>query len=1002
MYWFCCSTVGVKNRIENIFEKNGMIVKTAARISPLTVSGRCWRHFSTAYVNKEVSSNLKNVAKTILAQSNPLLSEKLPLKPQKHTKEVPFAQPYYPLDLPQLQRALFRPLVSTNNEISGEQALSLGAMCIEFTFTKYILRTRPHTSEKAVQNFITRARGTLLEVIGTDESSLFETIGHYCYLKQQECEQYLVSLIAENARTAELGTLFGRYFNTIASSSHRIDDTLIWNTSIVNVDAEFPILEDSSVFNEAYLFSLTTLNKVTESLIHGDKRKILEKHHQLYNFGKLSFTYYTTLCALKQIPETEKVLEAIDSIAEHTMSFIKFSGVRKISLSPETATILRKQGEPTNDFFFRYLGLLEIENSQPCVQWIDSIVSKSHSGSLNQMFSKRFNQFESKHAARLPKVDLSSFNDVQLKTLERLGQLTVSLAASSHALSSDLLHYTEYRNKIHSQLQSIIGETKSDSQVLGYHSFHNLELVFRILGLTTNMSPNSIFNLKHLCSARSIPRMAIDPDFKLHRESPLSLPELEDSSRITRLLMVNSSIILTKSSSSLKSWKNDRILKNSLYAWSSHGQLIFDYFWSRALYKNFKDDYMGHIEDVYKLIKSNAYKAFALDSANVFTGLIDDKQYSNVLASNSDASALIHTQFGQYISALHIDDVNTVQNWTNRLAEFVVQLFNAHRVEDISSLTIALDEELKSYDFSLNKASKENQFSKLGQKFVENEKNAVEFSQRQVQSYLQFIIDKLLLNERLPVFIDKRERMVSFLNDGIKVKGFRTALVNAVGDKKLFSKHLESAWGTRFSPFKLRVPDLDLILLAGPKPTKFYCWDTELVLPRVEPTNLHKLLLVNYYQSRTFLARNGIKTKNVHELPDTCTKFGTLGGDYYDYLISRHVEKHFPQDVADAVISLLQDRKFLAAICSRSGILYRPFELEYYTRLMEDNITNEYYFLRYSSQSFRQYFGLIALQSPQLAEEWVSAVVEKLTTKHAEQMVLQLAKAIDDVVFRSH
>lgn len=873
------------------------------------------------------------------------------------------------------------PLVPANGKISEEQAQNLGSICIEHTLTKYILQTRPQKNDKEIQNYIKEVYKSVCETWDTDLLSFSRTIGYFCYEDEAECEKYLISFLGEDARTKALSRLFGTYFSLIVSSDMKIDYNLIWNTSIPNVDFELPKLEKFKKFNLSYLLSTSVLKKYLGKLVHGDQQLILNKHEQLYSFGKLAFTYYTTLSVLRRHSETAELYRAIDTIVDSAMTFIKFSGIRNVVASPEILTILRRENSPSTDFFFRFLGLLEIENSQLIRSWIQTLVDSSLYGFQDQLFKKRYSSVSNGQLS-LKKPDLSDSNSLQIHHLGLLGKSFLNYIASKLALSSDVVHIYENTDRIHSQVENIFRKSLGVSS-----NFDHLPLIGKFSStedfssILKEFSPDtSVFNLKHLLSTRATPSITMN-EAQFDNKDTFTFPKLNDRSRISRLLMVNSSIIQRKKyNHGPNSWKYDGILKTNLLAWKLHGQALFEYHLRKSLYEHLHRDHLENLEDLFKTLTSNSFAKVALDSANVFNEIIQDSRYIEYLIQSSDKN-LANSQFGQYISALDLQDSEIIPRWTDNISRLFAQLFDTLRVEDINPFIRELDRQVHSHRFSLTEARNKKRFEELELHFgkgqpVQELQEPVQ--PRQLHAYQKYVVDLFLLNERLPSFIEKRQDMLRFLEDSASAPNFNYAMLQSVGDMNAFKQVLEQAWGSSSRPFDAKIPHLNYEVSELKSGPGLYCWNQELCLPCAESSLLHKLLLVNYFLSREFFKSMGIRSKNVHTYPDICTKFGTLGGDYYNYLVVKNVEHYFQGESASSIIALLQDRQFMAIICSFSDLLYHPIELDHYRSSMEQHVTNNYYNLRYSSQSFRQYIGLISYQNPCLIDSWVEKIVTSL------------------------
>lgn len=490
--------------------------------------------------------------------------------------------------------------------------------------------------------------------------------------------------------------------------------------------------------------------------------------------------------------------------------------------------------------------------------------------------------------------------------------------------------------------------------------------------------------------------------------SPLYLPPLRDSSMITRFLMLNNSIIRPSFGSfKNKNWKRNNSLKGCLHSWHGLGNLLYKVCVQLHLINKLSQNSAPYIQEILKLLTSNNFYKTLLDNSNVFQ-LLENSDYESLLIEKRYMNTLVNAQFSQYLAALHITDQRAVHNWTLDLVKLFVNVIENLNSEEIIDFIHKFEHEFRKHNFSLCRNFTANIIKSIDQKDIIidlpiiNKLNQIPsaFLEDVGKYFTSYIIARFNIHYGLDSFINAKVdtlNMIEEVSQRDTIKGILGDLTfnqyigilvfedGIVETQNKLLKFLGVILSSKAKHMDVsRLPKFGLMLKENNVNNGFSVWGNSIQFPRLAKCDsLHNILLVNFYISRSFFLITGSHSENINELPDLCTKFNTIGGDFYNYLIRKHVysytEKHLlPEPIIERVITLLLDRVFMSIVCYKSGILYDPFGLDEYAKLAKKVMKNNYYFLRFSSQSFRQYMGSLCYHDINKADEWVGSLVNTL------------------------
>lgn len=945
-----------------------------------STSVRCLRNLRSSSRLQDQTGELTQIARAIVSRFYAGAETTPPNRPIFQLQMPTVPKPYYALDLPPSFPLKNIPPVPSKSFLTDIQAAQLGDLCIQHTFTKHILRTRPHTSVLSIREYFKAVKEATKRALATNDTLVTEQVGRLSAYSETQCEDALLSCIEEDPRTWAMGTSFSFYFNQLAPDREEMDCDVVWKSSIPYGELELPQLEDPENFNPAYVMLDKELLRYT-TITSFDRRFVKEKLDQLTGFGKLSFSYYASISVLRnQQPKPEEALNnVISSIVPLASLFVHFSGIKKTFVSYK-GSVNDSGSSSDSDIFFRYLGLVEIENQLLIYQWVDHLVSISKNEPLDlSTFHKRFLDLVVNRACRLnlPAVTGKEFTDTP--QLRELGAAFLDALASRIALSADPFHFLRIKDRVRSELlqvfQGNIAKTFDGdiTSLIGYLSQDASELLSAASTAYPDYDPdNRLFNLKILTVNRRVPNMG-SPEKEIFKKETY-LPPVEDRSRVTRLLMVNNALV--SSSRTDKSWSTDHVLKKTLQAHGAFGHSLFDYHCRKSLVEYFHDSHIDLIEPLYKIFTSLAFKRLALDSVGAFK-YFDDKDYDRFI-SQGDSSLVVNAQFDQYVAILDLIDPSLVPKWTHKVASMFASVLKNLKMDDTEEFLKILHQEFRLAAFSLGEEMKEVRLLRVNPRLdsgIVVAKNSR--LPKILETYLMYTLDQMFIGTKLPSFIDLREYLIEVVKKACSNPEIQARWMAAVGNENKFRKLLRKRIRRTAVPFDEDLPDLKVNMMEAPQAQEFYCWNQGLALPQVEPSALHKMLLVNFRQSMSFFSEIGARTSNPHTYSDICSKYGTLGGDFSNYLFAKHTKEIFGAE-ADAVYASLVDRRFMAKVVESSDILFHPFDLWLYTHKIEKSVTNDYYYLRYSAQTFRQYMGLLSHHCPEVACAWVKQIVQQL------------------------
>ena len=488
--------------------------------------------------------------------------------------------------------------------------------------------------------------------------------------------------------------------------------------------------------------------------------------------------------------------------------------------------------------------------------------------------------------------------------------------------------------------------------------------------------------------------------------SPLKLPKLLSDSRLMNLCLINGLLLRPqKFSRKYSSWKENKFLKNFILDLRDYGDSVYKFTLEFAMLSQLDEVSLFYFDSLKRTLHSNHFCKYLLDDSKVFQTLKQD-EYENMLILNRYGKSLINYQFCQYISAVYISDPLEFRYWvTNIVSTFQTILANLNEVEAVDFFGL-LSTKLKEHFFSLcagyedsllqasntsdivrpplaTQPAHQDILKRMGSDFF-NYVLCVAAINFGLESFINFRLDAKRLFHKLYEKAYRQETMLLSSLDlyyGIEVlqKGdleSRSALLDAL--PRIMQVPLE----------KTKAPEIPAfdITLNHHTTAEFFLWGSKIMLPRCQSeTPLQVLLLVNYYISRTFLKMIKGHSKNINELPDLCTKFNTLGGFFYLYLVRKHVylfickgATSMNEDLISQVTSILLDRVFMSIVAYKSGILYSPFAHPAYQNLVQSTVASNFHFLRFSAQSFKQYIGFLCSTDINAADNWVKDLVDTM------------------------
>lgn len=964
-------------------------------------------------------------------------------------------------------------------EYDGPDMENLGGLYLKYITVKYIFSTRPHLKfYDAFEHADVLVNHAAREFEYRHGSSFFEYIGQFCLIDMAECNLFMKRFFVEDNKSSELIEPFYSYFMKISPNfkRNRIDYNLIWGSSSPNSIFEFPQLESpTNSFNPLYLVDPSNVPKLLGSPIFNERHNaelIVPKLEDLQNYGKLVFEFYTVNALFRKLdtsnPLFSQIIKNIDCAFE---DIIKYSEITKV-LNPSDYGFVFKdiRGSKCNEIFYQYVGILDIANSEDenmVHTWVDKLVDYFIKNARNNEASFEIRndlptslELRFRKEKYLPVVPCLELNNgieekifphgypdsSKIEEIAKLGQNIILLAFKLYlglkrlgvAEHEKYKYEKEYSGVIISHINESI-KVKSITpavyqdldipytpyQFLGLYLLSDFDGCMEFLSQFIDEAANtgnfelSTNYMKWLIYKSNTPLLRMNNTLIPKSTTPLNLPPLADDSRITRLMLLNNSVIKpTYGAYKNNSWKRNNLLKNCLHSWHNLGNLVYKVSLEHALMVKLSQASSPYVRELFKLLTSSNFCKSLLDNSGIFAKL-NNHEYESLLIEKRYANSLINAEFSQYIAALYISDPMIIRKWTESLAQLFINLIENLNHEEILHLINSFTGELRTHKLSLcakftNRIVTDILKDKISidlPPVLEDTNGLSKDCLEEVgKGFLGYVVSSFNVHYGLDSFINAKSDILEIIDgvfetDKMQEKLDNKSIYEYIGlltyqegndaTEAFLRKLIEDLMNYQFKRLDAsKIPTLNLKFKNTQANSKFFIWDDKIRLPEVVNISpLHTLLLVNFYVSRNFLKYTNSHRENINELPDICTKFNTIGGDFYKYLVSKHsygwnkTQDPLPMEIIERTMKLLLDRVFMSIVCFKSGILYDPFGLKEYSKLAKKAMKNNFYFLRFSGQSFRQYLGSLCYHDIEQADEWVAKLVSSILNELASTSV---------------
>lgn len=582
-----------------------------------------------------------------------------------------------------------------------------------------------------------------------------------------------------------------------------------------------------------------------------------------------------------------------------------------------------------------------------------------------------------------------------------------------------------YINNIHSVIKKHIGTNINRPPIFSnskhhFKPFHFVALfllqdyerctgLFYDILLTLGITGNRASLLKRASSLFSETGV---PSFRVEKvldnpSSPLRLPKLLSDSRLMNLFLINGLLLRPqKFSPKFSSWKESKSLKTFILDIRDYGDSLYKYILEFAMLTQLDEVSLFYFDSLKRILNSNHFCKYLLDDSRVFQTLKQD-EYENMLILNRYGKSLINYQFCQYLAAVYISDPLEFQYWvSNIVSTFQTILANLNEVEAADFFGL-FSNKLKEHVFSLCAKHEDSLLQTSNANNIMRPPFGKELAHQDIlkrigSDFFDYVLCVAVINFGLESFINFRlDAKRLFRNLYEKEYPHESNLpsldiyygieVLQKGDAKTKGALLEALPHIMRVPLERtktpEIPAFGVTLNHSPS-AEFFLWGNKIMLPRCQTENpLQILLLVNYYISRTFIKLVKGHSKNINVLPDLCTKYNTLGGFFYLYLVHKHVylfwckrDTSLNEDVTSQVTSILLDRIFMSIVAYKSGILYNPFTHPAYHNLVQSAVASNFHFLRFSAQSFKQYMGFLCSTDINAADNWIKDLVDTILT----------------------
>jgi hypothetical protein len=662
--------------------------------------------------------------------------------------------------------------------------------------------------------------------------------------------------------------------------------------------------------------------------------------------------------------------------------------------------------------FYQYIGLVTLMNGKFPLQWLQNICDHTKNSESSILSNK---------LVEIPTQNVHpSLRDIH----ETFGRKIVQFILERGLLLSD--NKDKY---VDTYLKKILKCTKSDSKKyidMSSAAFSNLGKFEELVQIYFNenqqsMNQRTINQIKHLAYRIDLPRPIIqDSEQRCFVKFPTVKPCL-----LNRIALIDNSVIRPLHPIKDPEWKVDSDLQELLWKIEKLGDLkytfVLEYYLTHHLMEGRVDE--DHFQTIKRLILSYSFKKYLIED----TGFFKNQKPSALLNLQIKfRSKIAISQLHQYFSLLSLEQQS---QWMKKMVEMLVMTANSLSGEEVDVFFKELNHKLAKSSYSLDDMHKRRTVEILkhnnvnilnmfgNKKSTLASKRAIEIGHR----YLKYLIIRYNLNNHLSHFLDLNRNFFDLVDSLYPKKElYETIGHNLYNSRELDSKitkMINIVYQNRHqAPFQIhKIPEMKVSITNRgigfrAKFSLRLVSQPSLILPKLKQHNdLSKLLLINYFHSRTFL--EAIKSNlpsNRNRLPDVITMFGSMGSEYYSYLVTKKLDGIPDIDSAalDRLKFWLLDKKFKLIVSEMSDFLVSPFSHEdadidrkvelLCLKLFKENSRNEYFLLRYHNQIFNQYMGSLTYKDSELLESWVSDLVDEILQPLREAPIKEQRKIIAD------
>lgn len=948
--------------------------------------------------------------------------------PKDNTYSIHSSHNEVEINFPKFQNENFY----TKGDIGG-----LGSLYLTYYYIKSALNNDPLLSFSEYLDLSKDFIKTLEEKFAYNQSTskqlIKEYVGQFVLNDINQCLQFLNRFLSTKSTKEYSG-----YINYIAPGfkKHEVDYDLIWNVKYGDCKYDLPKLDQPELkFNPLIL--ACNLNDI--KFLYLDYNKLDHKQCKnaldvLFNFGRLTHEFHASLFLFKTYKDSGtqfvKAMKEFDSLF---MEILKYNSILKVIESHKVNT-----KDDINRIFYQYIAYVDL-NSNDNIDlnlrnWYQNVINKIvHKSKLKygeDLLPKQILNLKKKN--HLPFVqplefpdflhnkvldetnDKASFVEIELFGNDFLNLTLQKFIIMSGSTDPKVYHHnlSRFRDVIHehikqsSEVRELFPEGYNDYvtvnnyigifAMLNYKSCEEFLLSFIEQEVPTTFD-TFIDSYKFIISNANLPCLRLNEQASQNTiANAFCLPSLFDYSYITRTMLINGSLIYPGRDNR---WTSNFLFKHYLNQLTKLGILNYKVTLKYVLFKNLPDYSMHYYLSIIKLLNSNHFFNYVLNDSNVFL-LFRNNNYEKVLLEKRFNKSLIFNQFGQYMGILTIN--NQLQNWVASIIEYIIGMIeNLDHIEADEFLK-NLNQEFLESRLPLNemfKCKQLNYIQKNIDKFklreLKHDKADAYFHSFMGRQFLIYLLNKIHLAHNLDNFISSKNELMELLDeisDRLPISG----TLSRVNMSEYFGNYImqygieeAESYGEKFirqilnyGTENLTIVDkisLNVEYQPNIKNKSFSLWDDSAIrLPLNSiSSNLHILLLINYFVSRPYLGlicKGG--SSNIHELPDICTKFNSMGNEFYKFSIIESIfmsRIKLKPEVLDQLLSLFFDRKFKSIIAFKNG-LYDPFGTPDYLNLVKGYIQNEYFFLRFGNQSLNQTLGSLQFHGVGV-HLWISNIV---------------------------